>query len=228
LRRICLPFGLALATSLLVAAPSSARNAPDDDLKEYAVHINRTPPQPWPGYGIYLGNGLVVTAAHVPGNVVFTRPHVIIGGVDLPAALVKQGAFEETDLTLLSVDSAKLPIRLQMRRMPLCRRPPYPGEAVVTAVPEGVAASRVLPPTVIPKDMRGRFGTVIGDVATTGNSGSGVFDAWNECLLGIMSRMISVKLRSARFGAPVRTVGIAKYFVPANEIRAFIPANVSF
>ena len=31
---------------------------------------------------------------------------------------------------------------------------------------------------------------MISDVATTGNSGSGVFDAGNKCLLGIMSRKI--------------------------------------
>jgi hypothetical protein len=33
---------------------------------------------------------------------------------------------------------------------------------------------------------------VIKDVATTGNSGSGVFDLGQKCLLGIMSRKISV------------------------------------
>jgi hypothetical protein len=34
---------------------------------------------------------------------------------------------------------------------------------------------------------------VISDVATTGNSGSGVFDAGQKCLLGIMSRKITVR-----------------------------------
>ena len=85
----------------------------DAELKAFAVHINRAPPQAWPGYGIYLGNGLVITAAHVPANVAQTKPHVIIGGEDLPAALVKQGS-DEIDLTLVSVDATKLPVRLQM------------------------------------------------------------------------------------------------------------------
>jgi hypothetical protein len=67
---------------------------------------------------------LVITAAHVPANVAETKPHVIIGGEDLPAALVKQGS-DEIDLTLVSVDAMKLPVRLQMRRMPLCERPSY-------------------------------------------------------------------------------------------------------
>jgi hypothetical protein len=70
---------------------------------------------------------------------------------------------------------------------------------------------------------------VIGDVATTGKSGSGVFDAWNKCLLGIMSRKISVGQRSAGLApTPVHSIDIAKYFVPASAIKAFIPPNVSF
>ena len=40
----------------------------DADLKAFAVHVNRTPRQSWPGYGIYLGNGLILTASHVPGT----------------------------------------------------------------------------------------------------------------------------------------------------------------
>ena len=80
----------------------------------------------------------------------------------------------------------------------------------------------------IPADLRGRFDTNIADVATTGNSGSGVFDAADLCLLGIISRKISILQRPLKLGGPARTTDIAKYFVPATEIRAFIPQNVSF
>src|SRR5208337_5417467 len=145
-----------------------------------------------------------------------------------PAGLIKEGNLDSVDLTLLSVDATKLPIRLQMRRMPLCERAPYAGEAVVVAIPEGTARSRVLPRGAIPPNLRGRFDTLIADVATTGNSGSGVFDALNQCLLGIMSRKISIRLTGAGFGGPDRTRDIAKYFVPVNEIKAFIPDDVSF
>ena len=92
------------------------------------VHINRTPVQPWPGFGMYLGNGLVITAAHVPGDFADTKPHVLIGGEHLPAALVRQGALDDVDLTLLSVDSHALPVRMLMRRLPLCETAPFPGE----------------------------------------------------------------------------------------------------
>jgi hypothetical protein len=152
----------------------------------------------------------------------------VIAGQDLPAALVKQGSLEGVDLTLLSIDGTKLPVRLQMRRTPLCERPPHAGETVVVAIPEGTAPSRILPRQAIPADLRGRFDTAIADVASTGNSGSGVFDAADLCLLGIMSRKISITQQPLKIAAPARTIDIAKYFVPAAAIKAFMPQGVSF
>ncbi len=222
-------FGLGCAALAVALTPSLARAQSDQaSLTAFAVHINRTPQQPWPGYGVYLGNGLILTAAHVAGNVAQTKPHVVIAGQALPATLIKQGSLESVDLTLLSIDGTKLPVGLQMRRTPLCAHPPYASERVVVAIPEGTAPSKVLPRQAIPADLRGRFDTNIADVATTGNSGSGVFDAADLCLLGIMSRKISILQQPLKLGAPARTTDIAKYFVPAAEIRAFIPQSVSF
>jgi hypothetical protein len=45
--------------------------------------------------------------------------------------------------------------------------------------------------------LRSKFSTLIADVATTGNSGSGVFDPNHECLLGIMSRKFIIGLQNA-------------------------------
>lgn len=219
--------GCAALAIALTPVPVRAQTDPAA-LTALAVHINRTPQQSWPGYGIYLGNGLILTAAHVAGEVAETKPRVVIAGQDLPATLVKQGSLDNVDLTLLSVDGTKLPVGLQMRRTPLCEHPPFAGERVVVAIPEKTAPSRVLPRQAIPANIRGRFDTAIADVATTGNSGSGVFDAADLCLLGIVSRKISVTSRPLIIGAPARTVDIAKYFVPAAQIKAFIPSSVSF
>src|SRR5271155_4758894 len=131
-----LSLGCAALAAVLASTGARAQST-DADLKPFAVHVNRTPQQAWPGYGIYLGNGLVLTASHVPGPFASTKPHVVIAGQDLPAGLVKEGNLDSVDLTLMSVDASKLPIRLQMRRMPLCERAPYAGEAVVVAIPEG-------------------------------------------------------------------------------------------
>jgi hypothetical protein len=56
---------------------------------------------------------------------------------------------------------------------------------------------------------------LIADVATTGNSGSGVFDPQRKCLHGIMSRKIMLAGKD-----------VAKYFVPAVEIRNFMPTEM--
>jgi hypothetical protein len=82
-----------------------------------------------------------------------------------------------------------------MRRMPLCEKNPWPGEPVIVAISEGTARSHIMSPLTLPFSIPRKFSTLIRDVATTGNSGSGVFDAGNKCLLGIMSRKLFVKAK---------------------------------
>ena len=220
--RFAIGFCLA-AAALMPHGYAHAQLSPDDSLRLYAVNIVQDPPQPWPGYGIYLGKGLVITAQHVVGSAARTKPNVRIAGMDLPAHAVREGNFEGVDLTLLSIDDQKLPIYLQMRRTPLCEKPPWTGEPVIVAIPEGTARSHVMSPQLLPFTMRRRLSTVIRDVATTGNSGSGVFDAGNKCLLGIMSRKLFVKQKGK--DAEGQEKDIAKYFVPASIIRTFIPTE---
>ena len=57
---------------------------PDDALLVYAINVHRTPVQPWTGNGIYLWDGLFITAAHVVGPGWITRPKVVIDGRDTP------------------------------------------------------------------------------------------------------------------------------------------------
>jgi hypothetical protein len=222
----------AVSTALGYAYSPAANDAVTDDwLRLYAVNIMQDPPQPWTGYGIYLGKGLVITAAHGVGSVARTKPSVHIAGMDLPARAIREGNFERVDLTPLSIDEHKLPIYLQMRRLSLCENHPWPDEPVVVAIPEGTARSHIVSPALLPSDIGKRFPTVIADVATTGNSGSGVFDAGQKCLLGIMSRKITVRLNSTGTGGEQKDgeqKDIAKYFVPASTIRAFIPTEYRF
>ena len=220
------PIALCLVAAVFVPLASAHADPTDDSLRIYAVNIIQDPPQSWTGYGIYLGKGLVITAQHVVGSASHTKPSVRIAGMDLPAKAIKEGNFERVDLTLLSIDEQKLPIYLQMRRMSLCENQPWPGEPVIVAIPEGTARSHVMLPALLPANVQKRFSTVIRDVATTGNSGSGVFDAGQKCLLGIMSRKITVRPKTA--DAESEQKDIAKYFVPASAIRTFIPANYRF
>jgi len=216
-------FYVLLAMSVSVSLGFAQEDPADDSLRLYAVNIIRDPPQEWTGYGIYLGMGLVLTAAHVVGSAARTRPSVRIAGQVLRAATVKEGTFKKEDLTLLRVDEEQLPVSLRLRRMPLCRRPPWVGEAVIVAIPEGTARSRIMSPQLLPAQYRLRFSTVISDVATTGNSGSGVFDVGAKCLLGIMSRKIQIRPDDANPNSELKD--LAKYFVPAATINTFIPSQ---
>jgi trypsin-like peptidase len=217
-----LTIGLVLATVALASLGFAHAQPTDDSLRIYAVDIWQDPPQSWgPGRGVYLGKGLILTAAHVVGSAAHTKPRVRIAGMDLPAHPIREGNFERVDLTLLSVDEQKLPIYLRMRRMPLCENHPWPAEPVIVAVPELTARSHVLSPAVLAPNIQKRFSTVISDVTLALNSGSGVFDAGQKCLLGIISRKI-MRSNSAEAG-----IG-AKYFVPASTIRAFIPTDYRF
>jgi hypothetical protein len=193
----------------------------DDSLLPYTVHVLRTPVS-WRLYGVYLGKGLVLTAAHVAGGM---DPLVEIAGKLLPSTTVKRGNFATVDLTLLKVDEQQLPASLRIRRMPTCERDPWPGEPVIVAVPGATARSEVLSPAFLPPTAR-HFDTVIKDVATTGNSGSGVFDLGQKCLLGIMSRKITETVVVKASGV-VRSQqrDVAKYFVPSGTIRAFLPTG---
>ncbi len=216
------------AASTVLTGSAMAQDIQDNSetLLAYAVNIHRTPTQPWPGYGIYLGHSFFLTAAHVVGRGWLTRPKVVIAGQEYPTQVVKEGSFEQTDLTLLAVEESLLPMRLRLRRSSLCPTPPLPGQQVVTVVPEAVVRSSIMSPDRLPGETR-KFRTLIADVARTGNSGSGVFDLQRRCLLGIMSRKIS-QSRTDPLSRRTETHDIAKYFVPAAEIAAFLPPNSPF
>jgi hypothetical protein len=215
-------------TAANVFAPVDA-DSPDDSLKFYAVNVVHTPPfrNPFIGYGIYLGNGMIITAAHVVGRwPFFTNLRVFIAGQNLRARVIKEGSPERVDLALLSVDKAHLPISLRLRRNPLCKGTLIPGTNVVVVVPERTARSRIISPQLIAPQFRTRFKSLISNVE---GSGSGVFDAERRCLLGIISREIErypYRKKSARM--PIKTIRFVGYFVPASKIADFTPPDSHF
>jgi len=163
------------------------------------------------GSGVYLWSGLIITAAHLTAT--DAKMGVHIAGMALPATVVDQGSFEDIDLTLLSVEAKKLPAELPQTQ--LCEAPPWPGDPVIVVDADKATRSHIVSPQILPGAMRHKFTTLIGDVASTGNSGSGVFDPEHKCLLGIMS----LKLLTHTAGGDK---DVAKYFVPAATIRKFM------
>jgi S1-C subfamily serine protease len=197
--------------AVLCGAASAHAQLAHDSLRIYVTDINGLT-------GVYLGKGLVLTAAHVVGPV-RTNVSVRIAGSDVSAKVIKAGSYDDVDLSLLSVEAASLPIRVQMRRIELCGSPPIVGQPVIVAGLESSAPSTIASPMLLPPNLRTKFSTIIVDVASTGNSGSGVFDAGKKCLLGIMSQ----KLQRSKKETEGSVEDIAKYFVPASTIRGFIP-----
>ena len=221
-------FWLAIVLALKLTIPSIAQSN-DDSLRVYAVNVVKTPPfqRQFTGYGIYLGQGVVITAAHVVGHwPSITQPRVLIAGQDLPAHIIKQGSYETIDLALLSVDQNRLPVSLLLRRNPLCTGPLRVGEEVVDVIPQGTARAQIISPVVIPAEFRKRFRTLI---TAPQNSGSGIFDANSKCLLGIMSAKVS-KRRYVVSNGRLMTIadGYAGYFVSAATIAYFIPPGFQF
>ena len=168
------------------------------------------------GAGVYLKSGIVITAAHLTD--INAKMSVQIAGVELPAKVLKQGSLEDVDLTLLLVDEEKLPTNIKLPQMQLCAAPPWPGDPVIVVDATRATRSHIVSPQVLSYTLRTRFSTLIGDVATTGNSGSGVFDPSRKCLLGIMSRKFT-------FHTTEGDKDVAKYFVPAATIRDFMSAE---
>jgi hypothetical protein len=206
-----------LLLSALLSVPAVVHaGSPDSSLGIYAVGVNG-------GAGVYLGNGLALSVAHVVGGGIVDKPTVTIAGQKLTATVVKESPFEQLDLALLQFDESGLPVSLRLRRIPLCQGKPWPNEAVISLLGQTPVRSHVISPLALPRDVR-RFSTVIRDVTTTGNSGTGLFDANRKCLLGIMSRKIS-QVRTRKDTGVKTTVDIAKYFVPASAIGPFLPTR---
>ena len=217
-------FAFAITIAIFAASAAPAQST-DDDLRIYAVKVVKTPPfeKQITGYGIYLGQGIVITAAHVVGNwPIFTHPRVLIAGQDLPAKVIKEGSFETTDLALLSVEETALPMRLRLRRNPLCNGSPPIGSEVINVIPEGTTRARVISPLSIPVQLRQRFDTLIESERP---SGSGLFVAERKCLMGIMSGKVQkyhYQLENVRIRGYMD--GFAGYFVSAAKIAKFIPS----
>jgi hypothetical protein len=214
----------AVVIGLVCLAVGGARAEPTDNwVQEYVVQF-LGPELSVGGAGVYLGKGLVITAAHVIGSK--TRG-VRIDGVNVAARLIKAGTFPDLDLSLVSMDEKTLPSGLSERHMPLCQEQLPVGAPVILAAPQVITRTSIAPPRPSPpidhtKTKRSPFQgrdtvlppwlTLISDVETSGKSGSGVFDAENKCLLGILSALISNNERK-----PIGT-----YFVPASTIQSFV------
>lgn len=198
-------------------------NSSEASLKIYAVNVigAQAFKSPSIGYGVYLGRGVVLTAAHFVGRYPFAAsPHVLIAGKDLPAKVIKQDPSDRVDLALLAVDERQLPVSLRLRLNPICNQVYAAGTNVVVVYPERAMHSRMISPALISPQLRTLYPTLLND---TYAAGSGVFQADKKCLLGMMNRDIpKFGAHSERRHLIVRQSGYAGYFVPASAIVNFV------
>ena len=218
---------------LVVAVPASAQAAlVDDNFKFYAAAISQSLlfRSSYRGEGVYLGQGKVLTAAHVIHSTIFGPIRVSLAGQTVSATPLRNGAAQHVDLALLSIDEMTLPVSVRLRRNALCSAEPKAGmDAVIVSSGESVA-SHVISPAAIAAELRAQYRTLI---AMPGPSGSGLYDPAHKCLLGIMSAKMekySSKFNS-RIGkysggldnGPARIAdGYAGYFVPVSVIVPFL------
>jgi hypothetical protein len=208
---------MVVATLATVLPASGYAAGPDEAFLPYFVTVNG-------GAGVYLGNGLILSVAHVVGGGIVDKPKITIANRNLIATVVKESPFEQLDLALLQIDEATLPVSLRLRRIPLCEGKLWPGEAIVSLSAHGPVRSQILASTSLPADTR-KFSTVFRDDGTTGNSGTAVFEAQRKCLIGIVSRGIT-QIYSQKGSDKKITRNLAKYFVPAPVIAAFMPKQL--
>lgn len=173
------------------------------------------------GSGVYLGGGLVLTAAHViavdPGH-----PEVkVMGreGVVLDAKVVFDGTRIEPDLdvALIKIDPAGLPpARRDQEPVNVCPSNPGLNKQVLVAAQE-----KVTPATTLGQPMERHNNSVNQtqgwtNLLTTGfhhgASGGGVFDPSSDCLEGI----VSLELTS-----PDGRIDLTS-FIPATRISPFL------
>jgi hypothetical protein len=209
---------LLIVSAAALALPAQAQSS-DSNLRVYAIGVINVAPLklPFSAFGVYLGQGAIITVAHGLSHwPPFTNPKIIIGGKELPATVIKKGSFPQLDLGLLSVDEVALPFSLRLRREPLCKAVPNVGTEVVVVYLDRTARSRIISPRLIAPANRTKFNSLLSEVQS---SGTGVFDADKKCLVGIMSASVPTYREK---DAP------AGYFVPAPTITDFLPAQYRF
>jgi hypothetical protein len=224
-----------LTLGIIAAASTCARvhaQNSEDEFRVYAVGVVNVAPfaRPFSGYGVYLGQNALITAAHVVGYwPLFSNPTIVIAGHEVSAKVIKKGSFPQVDLALLVTADLSLPVSLRLRRNPLCKTTPLAGTSVVVVSPDRTERSDVISAETIPPRNRSYFNSLVNEPHA---SGSGVFDPERKCLLGIMSAAV-MKQYDFRSAPAMPYLGLqwdrsAGYFVPASVIANFIPPHLRF
>ena len=176
------------------------------------------------GSGVYLGDGLVLTAAHViEWDLAHPAVTILIDGVRTPGTLAFDGTRRGIDLALVKLGSEMLSVkRIEQAGVPVCARDAATSKPVTVAALGQVTESVTLASPIMREGNKTVSTAGQTNILATGyhpgNSGGGVFDPVSHCLMGILSFELGGILPGS--GKQVDYTA----FVPASRIAPFLNA----
>lgn len=171
------------------------------------------------GSGVLIGEGLVLTAAHVIAvNPQDPKVTVFIDNQRIPGTVAFSGQNEHLDLALIKVDPRALPpARRDLDAVNICPRNPGPSQPFTVAWMGKTTEEKTLLRADPPKDGdQGPMSTMLAAGHPKGASGGGIFDTGNGCLAGIMvaDGTFSINIPGVPHEVTV--------FLPASKVEGFL------
>ena len=173
------------------------------------------------GSGIFLGDSLVLTAAHVVAvDPRSRRVTVQIDGRLTSGIVVFDGKPQKLDLALIKIDTSVLSNnRRAQPPVPVCAANPGTDQPVAVAAQGAVTDSATISTPITSDGQSGTWTNLLTTGFHQGNSGGGVFSKAQKCLWGV----ISYEMGGTVDG---RVIDITA-FVPASDITRFLRSYYS-
>jgi len=176
------------------------------------------------GSGTYLGNGLVLTAAHVVTvNPASTAVTILLDGQRRDGVVIRDGRDDGLDLALirLPVDSLP-PLRRTQPQVRVCDGNPTPRQPVQVAALGTVTPAATIASPITSDGQTGTWTDILAHGFHAGASGGGVFDPAHACLWGVLIQELSGRAKSSG-----RRLDLT-VFVPSSRISSFLSRGPSF
>lgn len=171
------------------------------------------------GSGVLIGDGLVLTAAHVIAvNPQDPKVTVFIDNQRVPGTVAFTGQNEHLDLALIKVDPSALPAtRRGLEAVNVCSRNPGPAQSFTIAWMGKTSEEKTLLRADPPKEGdQGPVSTMLAAGHPKGASGGGIFDPQQGCLAGVM-------VADGTFGVNIPGVPHeVTVFLPASKVDGFL------
>jgi hypothetical protein len=170
------------------------------------------------GSGVLLGDGLVLTAAHVVKyNPQDPKVTLIMAGWRVDGTLAAIGGPDSIDLALVKTSRAAIPVALRdLAPVTICSHNPGISTPVTVAALGEVSAAMTVATPAKPRGPDNAWANMLTTPYHQGASGGGVFDAREGCLAGVLIEEVSGYVK------PDTPFVDMTVFIPALDIAAFV------